>query len=163
MSKVLIIEKDNEVVSSIERLLHVFNLDAEAVLSHPNAIQSYTSDDLKAIIIDSEMPTISTNRLVAEFDDIAARKNKPRCPIIFLYKVEETPRQLQLNQIPRSVYVRKPVSMIELYRILETLKLSSLFNDAEGLVEDRLDRYMQFLDKSSNWMKRLNENLNRNE
>ncbi|UCH10960.1 MAG: hypothetical protein JSU61_03475 [Fidelibacterota bacterium] len=163
MAKVLIIDKDNEVVKSIERLLRVFNIDSETVLSHPNAIQSYASDNLRAIILDAEMPTISTNRLITEFDDIAAQTAKPRCPIIFMYRKEGTPQQLQLTKIPRSVCVSKPVSLIELYRILETLKLTSLFNDTGEVLEDKLLYYTQFLETSTDWLGELNDNLSPNE
>ena len=163
MAKVLIIERDSEVIESIERLLRVYNIETETALSHPNAIRYYTSDNLKAIILDAEMPTISTNRLVAEFDEIASRSSKSRCPLIFLYRKEETPRQLQLNQTPRSVCIRKPVSLVDLYRIIETLKLTSMSNGSEELVEDKLIRYTQFLEKSTKWLRQLNENINRSE
>jgi len=159
MHKVLIIETDREVAGSINRLLEALDIDSEVVYSHPNAIQAYTSGGLNAVFLDVEVPTLSANRVLGEFEDISAQKGQARSPIIFLYQREETVQQQKLAHIPGTVCLNKPVSLVQLYRILERLKLTAIKPDSVELVEERISQYVDFLASSEAWLEKLRDQL----
>ncbi len=161
MPKVLIIERDRDVVSSLERLLDALNIEAEVVRSHPTALQSYSSDELKAVFIGAEMAAISVNRLLAEFEDISAGEGRARPPVIFLYQREESIRQQRLADVSDSVCLKKPVLLAELYRILEELKLTHIDSDPAAMVGEKISKFDGFLQTSKDWLERLKNELSK--
>lgn len=159
MNKVLILEQDKETAESIHRLLTAYHIMAEVTLSHPAAIQYYSSNDLTAIFMNVEMPTISVHSIVADFNDISNTKGRTRPPIIFLCGNSEVVRQLQLNTIPASVVLEKPISIADLHRILDALKVVSFHFDSFAEIEGKTSQFSDFLVASRSWLQQVGKIL----
>jgi CheY-like chemotaxis protein len=161
MKKVLILEQDKETAETIDRLLKVFHITAEVTPSHPAAIQSYSSNELMAIFMDVEMPTISVHGMLADFDDISKTKGQKRPPIIFLCSKSEVVQQLHLKTIPGSVVLEKPVSIANLHRILDALKVVSFHFDSFEVIEGKISHFSDFLVASRSWLQQVGKSLNK--
>ncbi|MFC1484398.1 hypothetical protein ACFL6Q_05075 [Candidatus Neomarinimicrobiota bacterium] len=161
MRKVLILEQDKETAESIHRLLKAYHIMAEVTPSHPAAIQFYSSNELTAIFMNVEMPTISVHNLLVDFDDISKTKSQTRPPIIFLYSKSEVIQQLQLNTIPSSVVLEKPISIADLHRILDALKVVSFHFDSFEALEGKISHFSDFLVASRSWLQQVGKSLKR--
>jgi CheY-like chemotaxis protein len=159
MNKVLILEQDKETAESIHRLLKAFHIVAEITSSHPAALQSYSSNELRAIFMDVEMPTISVHGMLADFDDISKTKGQTRPPIIFLCWKSEVIQQLQLNTIPGSLVLEKPISIADLYRIMDALKVVSFHFDSFEALEGKISHFSDFLVASRSWLQQVGKSL----
>lgn len=159
LKKVLILEQDKETIESINRLLQAYHVRGEATASHPAAIQFYSSNDLTAIFMSVEMPTISVHNMIVDFEDISKTKGQARPPIIFLCRKSETARQLHLDTVAGSVVLEKPVSIAELHRIMDALKVVSFHFDSLAAIESKIGQYADFLVASRSWLHQVGKSI----
>jgi DNA-binding response OmpR family regulator len=159
MNKVLILEQDKETAESIHRLLKTFYITAEITPSSPAAIQYYSSNQLAAVIINVELPTISVHNILADFNDISKSKGQSRPPLIFMCRNNEIVQQLQLATIPASVVLGKPITIADLYRILVALEVVSYRFDAFAEIEGKISHYSDFMVASRSWLQQVGKVL----
>lgn len=159
MNKVLILEQDKDTAESIHRLLNTFHITAEITPSHPAAIQYYSSNQLAAVVINVEMPTISLHNILADFDDISKSKGQTRPPLIFMCSNSDVVKQLQLTTIPASVVLEKPITIADLYRILVALEVVSYRFDAFAEIEGKISHYSDFVVASRSWLQQVGKVL----
>ena len=161
MSKILVIDKDIATANALERLCQALTLPVDTVQTHANATRSYHRDPVAAIFLSSDMPMLDPRALVDELDAISAQKERPRAPVIIMYKDEVLFRRLGLNTIPRSRSMPKPISMEEVYQLFAAMGLTkvNLTGGSDHQVKERLIQHAKFIEESEAWLTKLKAKL----
>ena len=126
MGKVLILEKDVKTVEVLELLLQALEQQYEVTYSHSNATRIYNTEQVEAIFMNPELPLVEPRVFMDEIEGISAERNRSRAPVIFLYTDDELVRRYELNKLPDSQLVKKPVTMEQIYELLDGLGLTKL-------------------------------------
>lgn len=160
MGKVIIIDKDVATSESIERLLAALQVPCEIALTHKNALRAYTSGSISAVFLSPDIPTIDPKALVEEFDLHAKNANTARPPVIVLYKDLESVQRYNLDKLPRSKCLQKPITYEKIYPLLHALGLTKLGQAAGSRgVQAKIARYDKFIQESEAWLKKLKAQL----
>jgi len=160
MGKVLILEKDVKTVEVLELLFQALEQQYEVTHTHSNAIRIYNAEQVEAIFVNPELPLVEPKVFMDGIEVISAERNRSRAPVIFLYTDDELVRRYELNKLPDSQLVKKPVTMEQIYELLDGLGLTKLkvMVDSQQ-VKDKIARFGNFIEQSETWMDRLKKHL----
>ena len=160
MGRILIIDKDTRTIEVLDLLLDVLGLSFAVASTRTNASRIYTSDQIDVIFLNPELPMMDSRAMIDEFGVVAKERNRKLPPVVFLYSNEALVRRYQLVAMPDSRLIRKPVTMEKIYGVLEELGLTELRPTVkERQMQDRLDRFADFIGQSEEWLDRLKEYL----
>lgn len=160
MGKVLILEKDVKTVEVLELLFQALEQQYEVTHTHSNATRIYNAEQVEAIFVNPELPLVEPRVFMDEIEVTSAERNRSRAPVIFLYTDDEIVRRYELNKLPDSQLVKKPVTMEQIYELLDGLGLTKLkvMVDSQQ-VKDKIARFGNFIEQSETWMDRLKKHL----
>ena len=160
MGKVLILEKDVKTVEVLELLFKALEQQCEVVHTHSNATRIYNTEQVEAIFMNPELPMVEPRVFVDEIEATSAKRNRSRVPVIFLYTDDEIVRRYELNKLPDSQLVKKPVTMEQIYQLLDGLGLTKLKVMVDNQqVKGKIARFGNFIEQSETWMDRLKKHL----
>jgi len=160
MGKVLILEKDVKTVEVLELLLQALEQQYEVTYSHSNATRIYNTEQVEAIFMNPELPLVEPRVFMDEIEVISAERNRSRSPVIFLYTEDQLIHRYELNKLPDSQLVKKPVTMEQIYELLDGLGLTKLKAMVDNQqVKDKIARFGNFIEQSETWMDRLKKHL----
>lgn len=156
MGKILIIDKDIKTIEVLELLLQALRQPYNVVSTHSNAMRIYNNERVEAIFMNPEMPLVETKALMDEMDGATAKLQRSRAPVVFLYTGEGLVHRYKLDELPGCQLVKKPVSMEQIYKILDGLGLTKLRITAESQqVKEKIERFEDFIKQSEAWLDKL--------
>jgi len=156
MSKILIIDKDVKTIEVLELLLQALRQPYNVTSTHSNAMRIYNNERVEAIFMNPEMPLVEPKALMDEMDGVAAKLKRSRAPVVFLYTDAGLVYRYKLEELPGCQLVRKPVTMEQVYELLEGLGLTKLKATAESQqVKDKITRFEGFIKQSETWQEQL--------
>ncbi len=162
MGKVLIIEKDVKTIEVLELLLKALEQPYVVASTHSNAMRIYNNERLEAIFMNPEMPLVEPKALMDEMDVATSKLKRSRAPVVFLYTDDGLIHRYKLDKLPDCQLVKKPVTMEQIYELLDGLGLTKLkvMVDSQQ-VKDKIARFGNFIEQSETWMDRLKKYLMR--
>ncbi|UCH62638.1 MAG: hypothetical protein JSU77_12755 [Fidelibacterota bacterium] len=156
MGKVLIIEKDIRTIEVLEMLLQALRQPYNVVNTHANVMRIYKNEQVDVIFMNPEIPLVDPKALIDEMDGATARLKRSRPPIVFLYTDDGLVRRFNLNIQPGCQIVRKPVTMEQIYELLDGMGLTKLkITAGNQQVKDKITRFEDFIEQSEDWMEKL--------
>lgn len=156
MGKVLIIDKDIKTIEVLELLLQALRQPYNVASTHSNAMRIYNNERVEAIFMNPEMLLVEPKALMDEMDVAMAKLKRSRAPVFFLYTNDGLVHRYKLNELPGCQLVKKPVSMEQIYEILDGLGLTKLRITAESQqVKDKIERFEGFIKQSEAWLAQL--------
>lgn len=160
MGKVLILEKDVKTVEVLELLFQALEQQYEVTHTHSNATRIYNAEQVEAIFVNPELPLVEPKVFMDEIEVTSSERNRSRAPVIFLYTDDQLIQRYELNKLPDSQLVKKPVTMEQIYELLDGLGLTKLkvMVDSQQ-VKDKIARFENFIEQSETWMDRLKKHL----
>jgi len=160
MGKVLILEKDVKTVEVLELLFQALEQQYEVTHTHSNAARIYNAEQVEAIFMNPELPLVEPKVFMDKIKVTSAERNRSRVPVIFLYTDDQLIHRYELNKLPDSQLVKKPVTMEQIYELLDGLGLTKLkvMVDSQQ-VKDKIARFGNFIEQSETWMDMLKKHL----
>ena len=160
MGKVLILEKEVKTVEVLELLFQALEQQYEVTHTHSNAARIYNAEQVEAIFVNPELPLVEPKVFMDEIEVISAERNRSRAPVIFLYTDDQLIHRYDLKKLPDSQLVKKPVTMEQIYELLDGLGLTKLKVMVDNQqVKDKIARFGNFIEQSETWMDRLKKHL----
>lgn len=160
MGKVLLLDKDVKTSEVLKLLLQALEQPYEVAHTHSNATRIYNAERVEAIFMNPELPLVDPKAFMDEIEVTSAERNRSRAPVIFLYTDDQLIHCYELNKLPDSQLVKKPVTMEQIYELLDGLGLTKLkvMVDSQQ-VKDKIARFGNFIEQSETWMDRLKKHL----
>ncbi len=156
MGKVLVIDKDLKTIEVLELLLQALRQPYVVASTHSNALRTYNNEQVDAIFMNPEMPLVEPKALMDEMDVATAKLKRSRAPVVFLYTDDGLVHRYKLDKLLGCQLVKKPVSMEQIYELLDGLGLTKLRITAESQqVKDKIGRFEGFIKQSEAWLDRL--------
>lgn len=159
MGKVLIIDKDIKTIEVLELLLQALRQPYVVASTHSNAMRTYNNERVEAIFMNPEMPLVETKALMDEMDVAKAKLKRSRAPVVFLYTDDGLVHRYQLNELPGCQLVKKPVSMEQIYGILDGMGLTKLNITSGSQLKEKIAKFEGFIKQSETWLDQLKGHL----
>lgn len=160
MGKILIIDKDIKTIEVLELLLQALRQPYNVASTHSNAMRTYNNEQVEAIFMNPEMPLVEPKALMDEMNGATAKQKRSRAPVVFLYTDDELVHRYKLNELPGCQLVKKPVSMEQIYGILDGLGLTKLkITSGSQQLKEKIERFEGFIKQSETWLDQLKGHL----
>ena len=160
MGKVLIIEKDVKTIEVLELLLRALEQPYVVASTRSNAVRTYNNEQVEAIFMNPEMPLVEPKALMDEMDVAAAKLKRSRPPVVFLYTDDGLIHRYKLNELHDCQLVEKPVTMEQIYGLLDGLGLTKLKSTTGSQqVKEKIARFEGFIKQSETWLDQLKGHL----
>ena len=160
MGKVLIIEKDVKTIEILELLLKALEQPYVLASTHSNAMRTYNNEQVEAIFMNPEMPLVEPKALMDEMDVATDKLKRSRPPVVFLYTDDGLIHRYKLNELPDCQLVEKPVTMEQIYGLLDGLGLTKLkITTGSQQVKEKIARFEGFIKQSETWLDQLKGHL----
>ncbi len=155
-SKILILDNDTQAINSISQLLTILSFETAVLHNWSGKMKAVALEDMAAIFINIELPTIRTESLVREVEAFG----KDKIVLFFLYARTFAPAVRKCLQLPHAGSIKKPVKIEDLYYLLEqNLRFPQISKKSTEL-QNRLIGYQQRFDAASNWFTKFEKTIN---
>ncbi len=160
MGKILIIDKDVKTIEVLELLLQALRQPYNVASTHSNAMRTYNNEQVEAIFMNPEMPLVEPKALMDEMDVATDKLKRSRAPVVFLYTDDGLVHRYKLNELPGCQLVKKPVSMEQIYEILDGLGLTKLkIMSGSQQLKEKIVKFEGFIKQSETWLDQLKGHL----
>ena len=160
MGKILIIEKDVKTIEMLELLLQALEQPYVVASTHSNAMRTYNNEQVEAIFMNPEMPLVEPKALMDEMDVATDKLKRSRAPVVFLYTDDQLIHRYNLNKLPDCQLVKKPVTMEQIYGLLDGLGLTKLkITSGSQQVKKKTAKFEGFIKQSETWLDQLKGHL----
>jgi len=160
MGEVLVIEKDITTIEMLELLLQALRQPYVVASTHSNAMRTYNNEQVESIFMNPEMPLVEPKALMDEMDVAAAKLKRSRPPVVFLYTDDGLIHRYKLDKLPGCQLVKKPVTMEQIYGILDGMGLTKLkITSGSQQLKEKIAKFEGFIKKSETWLDQLKGHL----
>ena len=129
MSKVLIVDDDNDISELVSLILKKENIDSKIINNPLDVLSDIEKNEYNLILLDIMMPELSGTELCAKIRD------KVSCPIIFLTAKSEILDKMLGYEVGGDDYITKPFDKTELVlKVKSHLRMNNRINSKQANV-----------------------------
>jgi len=123
-------------------------------------MRTYNNELVDAIFMSPEMPLVEPKALMDEMDVAKSKLKRSRAPVVFLYTDDGLIHRYKLNELPDCQLVEKPVTMEQIYGLLDGLGLTKLrVTTGSQQVKEKIAKFEGFIKQSETWLDQLKGHL----
>jgi len=156
-SKILIIDIDVQTINSLTSFLTAINLQPIVVHKWPTHIKSLREEELAAIFVDVDLPSVHLDKLFEQFEN---GLNNNDFQMFFLYTRTYSPRFQKAGALSHSASFKKPVMLEDIYQAMQK------FLPIDGLPAQKSDfhatlfEYKNFSSEFKEWLQMFGSVMN---
>lgn len=155
-SYIIIIEKDQQIVDSVSRLVELLNLKPVVFYNWNYKIKTLPFDEIAAIFVNVDVLMIKPEDLLKGIST-ASQGTTRKVPLIYIYRYEESKNYQKFSSIPHAAELKKPFTLEDFYNILRSIVTVGPLKANISIVEDELVETKNFLLEFDEWLSQLDK------